>query len=167
MSQSLNTMELPVFTQLAGVMWQKAKDQVPRNVYNSGLFQVMQMPANSGNVRQLTEIDHSMFARYKGEMDQSQIASFGQGYTKNVTAVTFTLDAIVSHEDRRYNKYPEVTARLTNLGAVAYNKMEIDLTHRFTFGDATAYTDMDGRSVDVTTGDTLALFSGPQLIQTL
>jgi glycine/D-amino acid oxidase-like deaminating enzyme len=37
--------------------------------------------------------------------------------------------------------------------------MELDLSHRFTFMTATAYTNNNGTSVDVTVGDTLALAS--------
>jgi len=37
--------------------------------------------------------------------------------------------------------------------------MELDLTHRFTFGTATSYTDMDGIVVSTTVGDTKALFA--------
>lgn len=155
----LNTVSLSDFTKLANVLWQKGYDSVPQVMRNSGLFQVVPVPMNSGNTREFTEIDGQEYARYKGESDQANRASVQQGYSKTMTMYRVALDIGISYEMRTQNKYPEVVRKLTNLGKQVANRMDLDLAHRITFAHSTSYTDMDGRTVDVTVGDTLALGS--------
>lgn len=155
----LNSITLSVFTQLANVMFEKKKDSLKSAVRESGLFRVEAVPQNSGNIRQLTEIDQNEYARFKGESDQAQRARVQQGYTKNVQVARFAADVGISYEMRTQNKYQEVVRRLESLASQAYNKLDLDLSHRLTFMTATSYTDMDGRTVDTTVGDTLALAS--------
>lgn len=52
------------------------------------------------------------------------------------------------------NKYPEVVSRLEGLGKQMANRLDLDLSHRITFAASTSYTDMDGETVDVSTGET-------------
>lgn len=155
----LNTISLPVFTQLANVIFEKRKASINSVMRSSGLFKVESVASNSGNIRQLTEIDLEEYASYKGESDQASRARVQQGYTKNLQSYRIAKDIGISYEMRTQNKYPEVIARLQNLADLAMNRMDLDLAHRITFGTATSYTDMDGRSIDVSLGDTLALFS--------
>jgi len=56
---------------------------------------------------------------------------------------------------RKVSKHPIIF-----LGAVeaTRQRIELDLTHRFTFGTATSYTDMDGETVATTVGDGFQLF---------
>jgi len=58
----------------------------------------------------------------------------------------------ISYEMRTQNKYPEVVNRLLKAGKKGPNTIDLDLSHRITFGTATSYTDRDGRTIDVTTG---------------
>jgi|SRR5581483_102419 len=155
----LNTISLSVFTQLAGVIFEKKKASLKSAIRESGLFQVENIPQNTGNVRQFTEIDLNEYAKFKGESDQAQRAKVQQGYSKNLTSYRVASDIGISYEMRTQNKYQEVVRRLENLAEQAVNRMDLDLSHRLTFGTSTSYTDMDGRTVDVTVGDTLALFS--------
>lgn len=60
---------------------------------------------------------------------------------------------------REFNKYPEVIRRLTNLAQMPINRLELDLEHRIGFGTATTYVDKNGATVDISVGNTLALFS--------
>jgi len=53
----------------------------------------------------------------------------------------------------------EVQNKLTNLGTLAVKRLDLDLTHRLSFGTATTYDDRDGETIDISVGDTLALFS--------
>ena len=82
-----------------------------------------------------------------------------EGYTKTLTSYRVADDIGITYEMRTQNKYPDVVRRLTNLSSQGFNRRELDLTHRITFGTATSYMDMDGRTIDTTVGDTLALFS--------
>jgi hypothetical protein len=155
----LNTISLSVFTQLANVIFEKKKMSLKSAVRESGLFKVEAVPENTGNIRQLTEIDQNEYARFKGESDQASRAKIQQGYTKNLQSYRVAADIGISYEMRTQNKYQEVISRLENLASQAVNRMDLDLSHRITFGTATSYTDQDGRSVDVSVGDTLSLFN--------
>lgn len=155
----LNTITLGKFVQLADVMYEKGKDSVDRNAMGSGIFRVIDIEANSGESRTFTEIDAGQFANFKGEGDQAKRQSVKQGYEKTLTVARQAEDIGITYEMRKFNKYPEVTNRLTSLGELGPNTMEMDLTHRLTFGTATTLTDRDGRTVTIDCGDDLALFS--------
>lgn len=155
----LNTVSLNVFVRLAGVIFEKFKDQIESNAKNSGLFRVSDIPANSGENRDFQEMDHELYADNKDEGDQASRARVTVGFNKVVKVKRIAKDIGITYEMRRFNKYPEVVNRLTNLAQHAPNRLELDLSHRIGFGTATSYTDKNGVSVDVTTGDSVALFS--------
>lgn len=117
------------------------------------------IPQHAGNTKEYSEIDIQQYARRKGQSAQAERARVVQGYNKIGSLYRVALDIGISYEMRTQNKYPEVIAKLTNLGAQANNRLELDLSHRITFGTATSYVDMDGTTVDTTVGDALALFS--------
>lgn len=155
----LNTISLSVFTRLAGVIFEKAKEAVQATARSSGLFLVEAIPANSGDVRDYTEIDLNLYAAGKSQGDQAARAKVVLGYDKNVRLRRFARDIGITYEMRHFNKYPEVISRLTNLGQQGGNRLELDLQHRIGFGASTSYTDVDGVTVDITTGDALSLFN--------
>lgn len=153
----LNINSLPDFVRNATILWNMAADSVPAVARTSGLFKEVSIPQNTGNVREFTEIDLEEYAQRKGESDQAPRAKVQQGYSKVGTLYRISKDIGISYEMRTQGKYIEIQNRLTNLGRLAKNRMELDLTHRITFADATSYTDMDGVTVDTTIGDTLSL----------
>lgn len=155
----LNINNLPDFVRNATILWNMAADSVAAVARGSGLFKETPIPQQTGNVREFTEIDLEEYALRKGESDQAARAKVQQGYSKVGTLYRVSKDIGISYELRTQGKYMEITNRLTNLGRLAKNRMELDLTHRITFGDATSYTDMDGVTVDTSIGDTLSLFS--------
>jgi hypothetical protein len=139
-------------------MFVKDLMSVPESMKQSGLVKEVPIGANTGNTREFSEIDLEEYASRKDESDQAARASVQQGYSKTMTQYRVAKDIGISYEMRSQNKYPEVTARLTGLGRLATNRMDLDLSHRITFGTATSYTDMDGVSVSIDTGDDLQLF---------
>lgn len=153
----LNTITLSDFTKLATVIWLKAKDSVPQVARTSGIFNVVSIPSNSGDTREFGEIDGNEYASTKGESDQASRAKITQGYSKTMKVKRIAQDVGISYEMRKYNKYPEVVSRLTKLGRLIDNRLDLDLSHRLTFMTSTSYTDMDGRTVSTTTGDGFAL----------
>lgn len=155
----LNTISLPVFTRLAGVIFAKAVDMVEKRIQNSGLFVVESIPNNSGETRDYTEIDLELYADNKPQGDQAGRARVKLGYNKLVSVKRIAKDIGITYEMRRFNKYPDVVRRLTNLAQMPVNRLELDLSHRIGFGTATSYTDKDGATVSITVGDGLALFS--------
>lgn len=154
----LNTLSLPVFTQLANVIFEKQKASLVQVARTSGLFVVDTIPENTGDVRRHTEIDLEEYGSVKLEGEQASRAKVQQGYSKDLTAYRVAKDVGITYEMRTRNKYQDVVRRLTNLANLAMNRMDLDMTHRLTYGASTSYTDRDGRTVDVTVGDTLALF---------
>lgn len=155
----LNTITLNDFVKLAGVIWEKAQDTLPQFARKSGLFREETIPQNTGNLREYSEIDLQEYAEDKLEDEQAARARVQQGYSKTLTSYRVALDIGISYEMRTQNKYTEVIDRLTTLSSTPTNRLDLDLSHRITFGTATAYNNMNGRSIDVTVGDTLALFS--------
>ena len=155
----LNSISLNVFTRLAGVIFQKALDMVSRNVVNSGLFVVENIPENSGETRDFTEIDLEMYASNKPQGNQAARARIQLGYNRLVTAARRAADIGITYEMRRFNKYPDVVRKLTNLAQLTDNRLELDLSHRLGFGTVTTYVDKNGSTVEIDVGDDLALFS--------
>lgn len=153
----LNINNLTDFVRNATILWNMAADAVPAVARTSGLFKEVSIPQNTGNVREFSEIDLEEYAARKGESDQAARAQVQQGYSKVGTLYRVSKDIGISYEMRTQGKYIEIVNRLTNLGGLAKKRMEIDLTHRLTFADATSYVDMDSVTVDITIGDTLSL----------
>jgi hypothetical protein len=149
----LNKVTLSDFTKLADVIWKKANASVMQTMRESGLFQVMPIPEGTGDTREFSEIDLEQYASRKGESDQAERARVQQGYSKTMTQYRVAKDIGISYEMRTMNKYPEVVRRLTNLGSLVPNRMDLDLSHRITFATATSYTDKDGVTVATTVGD--------------
>ncbi len=154
----LNTASIGDFVRLAPIIFNKQAASLPQAARNSGMFQFDAIPMNSGNTREYTEIDLEEYADVKGESDQAGRAKVQQGYNKVLTSYRVAKDIGISYEMRTQNKYQKVIRRLTNLAGLGLNRMDLDLSHRLTFGTATSYTDRDGRTVDTAMGDTFALF---------
>lgn len=154
----LNIQSLSDFVLNATILWNRGLNSVPQLARRSGLVKELPIAMNTGNTRKFSEIDLEEYAKKKGESDQSQRARVQQGYTKEGTLYRVSLNIGISYEMRTQGKYLDIQQKLTNLGAVAPNRLDLDLTHRLTFGDETSYEDMDGDTVDVSVGDTHALF---------
>jgi len=155
----LNTISQSDFTKLAKVIWGKGLESVPKHMRKSGIVKEYPIPQNTGNTREFSEIDSEEYAKFKGESDQAARARTQQGYTKTMYQKRVALDIGISYEMRTQNKYPEVIQKLTSLGNQVGNRLELDLSHHITFATSTSFTDMDGNTVDVSVGDTLALAS--------
>ncbi len=158
MSQ-LNTITYSDFVRLADFSWLKGLESLVMEARKSGLFKVSAFPANSGDTKEYNEVDLEEYASEKDEGDQATQAKVQQGYTKILSLKRFGKDIKVTWEMRRRNKYTDVLNEITNLAKMQGNRMDLDLTHRLTFGTATSYTNKDGTSIDISVGDTLALFS--------
>lgn len=155
----VNINSLPDFVRNAEIMWNKGINSIPQVMRSSGLVKEMPIPMLTGNTREFTEIDLEEYASRKEESDQAQRARVQQGYSKVGTLYRVAKDIGISYEMRSQGKYFEIKQKITNLGKLAPNRIDLDLAHRIGFGTATSYVDQDGVTVDTTIGDTLALFS--------
>ena len=156
---TLNTVTLGEFVRLADYVWQEKAMSIPQSARNSGLFREDPIPYHDGDTKEYNEIDREEYAYIKNEGDQAEVAKVQVGYSKIIKLVRYGTDIPITVEMRKRNKYQEVIARLTSLGVMLLNRLDLDLSHRITFGTATTYTNRDGVSVDISTGDGLALFS--------
>jgi len=154
----LNTVSLSDFVKLATVIWIRGFESVEPAMINSGMVKVMNISEHTGNTREFSEIDTNEYLTYKGESDQAARGKVQQGYTKTMTMYRVAENIGISYEMRTQNKYPEVVNALLSAGAKGQNTIDLDLSHRLTFGTATSYTDRDGRTIDTTVGDTYQLF---------
>jgi hypothetical protein len=156
--QELNTVSLSDFVKNANIIWNKGFDSVAPEMRSSGLVKVVPIPSNSGNTRDFSEADLNTYAKKKAEGDQVERAKIQQGYSKTMYQYRVGSEIGITYEMRTQNKYPEVVSALTALGTQPVERQELDLANRIGFGTATTYEDMDGQTVDISTGDTLALF---------
>jgi len=155
----LNTISDGDLVKLGTVLFKKGEMSVPSVMRGSGFFNVSSIPQNTGNTREFSEIDLEEYADNKGESAQSDRAKKQQGYTKIMTQKRVSKDIGISYEMRTQNKDQEVIKRLTNLGSLVPNRMDLDLSHRLSFMTATSYTDKNGDVVSIDLGDDLALAS--------
>lgn len=154
----LNTITLSDFVKLADVIWIKGAQTVKNYMLDSGLVKQLDIPEATGNTREFSEIDTNEYLSYKGEGDQAARGQVQQGYSKTMTKYRVAENIGITYEMRHENKYPEVVNALLSGGAKGWQTVDLDLSHRLTFGTATSYTDRDGRSISITTGDTHVLF---------
>lgn len=153
----LSTVNLTDFVRNAEILWMKGKDSFSPVARGSGLVREVSIPNNTGNTREFSEIDLELYAKVKGERDEAKYAKVQQGYSKTGTLYRIAFAEAITYEMRTQGKYLDVQQRLLNLLPTAMRRMELDLQHRLTFAGSTSYTDMDGRTVDTTVGDGLAL----------
>lgn len=152
MAQELNTVSFGDFVKLARVIWLKGAQSVKNYMIDSGMVKVMNIPEHTGNTREFSEIDTNEYLTYKAEGDQAARGQIQQGYSATMTHYRVAENVGITYEMRSQNKYPEVVNNLLNAGKKGWNTIDLDLSHRLTFGASTSYTDRDGRSIDVTTG---------------
>ena len=103
-------------------------------------------------------LDGFTFARRKSEGDNYYKEAPTQNYRKTMTKYRIGLEAEITWEMRKYDKYKKINSAMSGLGEATAQRLELDLTHRFTFGTATTYTDMDGTTVSTVVGDGFELF---------
>ena len=124
-----------------------------------GLFMVENVPSGTGNQRIYTEYDGETYARFKDEGADTTKTSVIKGYNKTMTARRFGAEIDITFEARTFGKNAEILRKLTSLATFIPQRQALDLTHQLTFATAGTYTDMDGETVTVTTGDGIALVS--------
>lgn len=161
----LNTITLNDFVKLGMVIWHKAASSVKNFARESGIFNVMSIPEHSGETREFSSIETNEYLSFKGEGAQAKRGKVQQGYSKTLTAYRFAENFGITYEMRTRNKYPETLREITSGARKGPNSIDLDLSHRFTFGTATTYTDRDGRTVDISTGDALSLFNTAHLLR--
>jgi len=155
----LNTVTLSDLVRNAQILWNKGYASVSQVLRGSGLVKEIPVPQMTGNTREFSEIDLNEYAKKKPQGDATTKAKVQQGYSKIGYLKRIGAEIGITYEMRTQGKYFEIKNKLTNLGKLAPNRLALDLEHRLGFGSATSYEDQDGDTVDISVGDTLALFS--------
>lgn len=153
----LNTVTLPEFSDLTEKQFSFQQTMIVPKAQQ--LFIYEDLTSWPHEQKRYDEVDVETFAKLKRQGENSQKARGNVGYNVTMTARRFAMEINVSWEYRRYGKVQQVKDELYSLNHFIEQRRELDLSHRFTFCSATAYTDLDGTSVDVTVGDGLALVS--------
>jgi len=156
--QELNTISFDDFVALATIKWFQGVRSVKNYMLDSGMVQRMDIPENTGNTRKFSEVETNEYLTYKGEGDQAARGQIQQGYSKTMTKYRVAENIGITYEMRKENKYPQVVNQLLSGGKKGWKTIDLDLSHRLTFGTSTSYTDRDGRTIDVSCGDGYALF---------
>jgi len=142
------------------VQWREEYESVEKNARQ--LFDIL---PNENLTSEHSHIDSPGFARRKDEGGSYVIGSPRQGYSLTLTKSRIGLKDSVTWEMRKYDKYREIEKKMRGLGESTAMRIELDLTHLFTFGlQGSSYTNMDGETVNTVTGDGLPIFSNSHTI---
>lgn len=142
------------------VHWREEYEAVEKNARQ--LYDIL---PNEQLTSEHSHIDSPGFARRKDEGGSYVIGSPRQGYSLTLTKSRIGLRDSVTWEMRKYDKYREIEKKMRGLGRSTAERIELDLTHLFTFGlQGTSYTNMDGETVNTVTGDGLQIFSDSHTI---
>lgn len=154
-STLLSTITEPEFSDLVRRNWVATQDFLDRNAEK--LFVRDDVGAGAGSSKLYNEYDTETYADVKPEGAAAAKAKVGVGYNVTMFAKTVAKQVDITLEERVQNRYPEVMAKITSLSEFCANRMDLDLSHRFTFATSTSYTDKNGNTVATTTGDGYAL----------
>lgn len=151
----LNTISQPEFSDLVKKQFLMVSEKVKPVAQQ--LYNYENLTGISESSRRYDEVDIETFASIKEEGTNAKKARAGVGFNKTMYAKRFAKEIDISWEMRRYGQEYKVKSQLTSLNEFLPQRAELDLTHRLSFATSTSYTNMDGDTVDTTTGDGLAL----------
>lgn len=154
-STLLNTVTFPELVDLIRHTFSQVQQMVVPAA--KALFITDELGKGVGNTKLYNEVDTQTFARRKREGEASKKAAAGIGYNVTMTKKRIAMEIDITQEMRDENRYPEVGSLITNLTHFCPQRIELDMSHRFTFCEATSMVDMDGDTVDLTVGDGLSL----------
>lgn len=116
------------------------------------------IPMHTGNIRQFDEEDFSSFAKQKPEGVAAAKGAYGIGYYKQMTMYRIALELDLTYESRMFDRWNDVSKIGQKLAKTAPYRINLDMTHKaVTFAAGTSYVNMDGFTVDTTTGDGLSI----------
>jgi hypothetical protein len=138
----------------AKVQWREGYDSVPK-----AARELYDVTSTDTLTSEHSSIDGYGFARRKQEGQNYTYGSIKQGYTLNLSQTRIGLMDAITWEMRKFDKYREIDKKMRKLGESTAKRIELDLTHLFTFGmSAASYTNMDGETVATTSADGQNIF---------
>lgn len=138
----------------AKVLWREGYDSVPKvaeQLYDVRGVDVMTSEHSS--------ISGYGFAERKNEGESYAYGSAAQGYKLNLSQLRIGLVDSLTWEMRKFDKYRELEKKMRKLGETTAKRIQLDLTHQFTFGmSASSYTNRNGETIATTSGDGQNIF---------
>ena len=144
--------QFPDLVKNAKVSWKRGYDAVPSRA--SALYDVYTVDEKTSEHSSMTG---DTFAKRKDEGDKYTEGNVVQGYTTIFSQLRIGLTKSLTYEMRKFDKYMEIDRLMYGLGKTCKNRLELDLTHQFTFAFAGTYVNLDGEVVSATTGDGLPI----------
>jgi hypothetical protein len=153
MASLINTSNFADFVANSQINFRRAFDDFPKVA--SQLYDVEYTDLVTGEE---SSLEGFTMAKIKDEGDDFAYLDINQGDNKIWNVYEIGGMTKITWKMRVANKYRVMNQRISNLGKSAARRMEIDLTHRFTFGTATSYTSQEGRTITTTLGNGKQLF---------
>lgn len=143
------------FEQIYNLIEKKFVQSVPKYPIDAMPLYIMDpIPYQTGNQRQYDEEDFSSFAHTKPQGVPAAKGTFGIGYYKQLFIKRIALEFDLTFEARTQNKWYDVTQITARLIKTVPYRTNLDMTQLLiTFANGTSYVDMDGYTIDTTTGD--------------
>ena len=154
MAAVINTISFPDFVSNSEIKWRKRFEEFPKIA--SVLYDIEDVSVLTSDE---SSFDTFSVAKKKEDGQDFAMLNVSQGYKKSWEIYEVGGMTKITWKMRIGNKYREIDQSIEGLATTAAKRMELDLTHRFSFAYETAYTDLDGDSIDITIGDGLALAS--------
>ncbi len=157
---------LLTFPEVSNLVKKKFLDLLPNQLIDAKpLFIFDSVPTGQGNSVQKNEIDFTTYARNKPEGANTQKGSMGIGFHQSVGLYRYGLEFDITWEMRTTQQWVNVVNLTAEALAQAVpQRINLDMTHMLTFGNAVSYVDMDGVVRNTSTGDGLSLFNAAHLL---
>lgn len=157
-----NTSSLPDFVANLQVLFNKGFTQTFEDKEDSAtmFYQEMILGSAEGDTRRVDEpLTGRGYAKDMEEGDNINLEQITPGYYKDVTVIRRSSGLGITWFFEYHNKYPEQIAGIyRDVGLNLRERMELDMQLPLGFGTATTYTNLSGRTVDISTGDSLSLW---------
>jgi len=159
---SFNTIEStysqPEVTNLIQKAFAPALDNVSMDAMP--LFIKKTVGMGQGDSIQVNEKDFTTYAAGMPEGADAKKGAFGVGFHKQVLWKRYGQEYDITQKMRYTMQWLDVISDTVRALAQAVpQRINLDLTHQITFGNAVSYVDQDGEIRDVSTGDGQPLFS--------
>lgn len=151
------TFTFPELSNLVKKMFEEALPQVPIDA--RPLYIDKTIPQGQGESMQVNEMDFTTYASDMPEGMNAQKGQFGVGFHKQVLWNRYGQEYDITYKMRTTSQWLDiVSATVSALSKAIPQRINLDMTHHITFGNAKSYIDMDGFTRDLTVGDTNPLF---------
>ncbi len=152
MAQIINRLNFADFNNNLTIAWTKSYSDFPKRA--SVMYNIQTTEVDTGDI---SGLDGFSMAKIKLEGEEMAFGSLTQNYRKTWSTYEIALETKITWNMRKYAKYDLIQKAINNLAQSAAKRMEIDLTHRFTFANSTSYVTQEGLTKTTTVGDGLAL----------